>query len=327
MDIDFVVPWVNGSDPLWIEKFNKYAPDEKKITVDISLARYRNDNLFKYWFRSIEQNAGWVHKIFLITDDQIPQWLDLSNEKLILVNHTDYIPEKYLPVFTSHSIEIYLHQIKNLSEYFVYFNDDMYLLNPVDSGYFFRNNLPRDFAILKPMHPSFYEHIILNNLIEINKHYNKNDVIKKNFTKYINIKYGKYLFRSCYFSHLKNLPGFFNKHMPQAFLKKTFKEVWDNCENILLNTSLNKFRNIANVNQYLFRYWQLVNGNFIPQTDFKNRRYYDVNEKSLKDIQIAMKSKHIKELCVNDDDSPDGCYKMLNEYFEKKFPMKSSFEK
>jgi hypothetical protein len=327
MNIDFVLPWVDGNDPRWIESFNMFAPKEENVSLDISVERYRNENLLKYWFRGIEQNAKWVHKIFFITNGQIPQWLDITNEKLILIKHEDYIPTKYLPVFSSHPIEINLHLIKELSEHFVYFNDDMYLINPVNSDYFFLNNLPRDFAILKPIHPSYFEHIILNNLIEINKYYSKNDVIKNNIRKYINIKYGKYLFRSCYFSNLKSFPGFLNKHMPQAFLKKTFIKVWKSCENILTNTASNKFRNIADVNQYLFRYWQLVNGDFIPQTDFKNRRYYDVNQGCLKDIETAIKSKHIKEICLNDEGCPNDCYEKIKCYFEEKFPIKSEFEK
>jgi hypothetical protein len=327
INIDFVLPWVDGNDPLWIESFNKHAPKEKNISIDIALERYRNENLLKYWFRCIEQNAKWVHKIFFITNGQMPQWLNLANKKLILVKHEDYIPSKYLPVFSANPIEIYLHLIEELSENFVYFNDDMYLINPVDSDYFFLNNLPRDFAILKPIHPSYFEHITLNDLIEINKFYNKKDVIKNNIWKYINYKYGKYLLQSCYFSRLKSFPGFLNKHMPQAFLKKTFREVWKNCENTLLNTSLNKFRNIADVNQYLFRYWQLVNGDFIPQTDYKNRKYYDVNQGCLKDIRTAIKSKHIKEICLNDEGCPDECYLKIEECFEERFPIKSTFEK
>ena len=30
-DIDFVIPWVDGSDPVWIEEFNKYLIKNNKL--------------------------------------------------------------------------------------------------------------------------------------------------------------------------------------------------------------------------------------------------------------------------------------------------------
>ena len=47
------------------------------------------------------------------------------------MRHEDYLPDEYRPAFSSHPIELNLHRIKGLSERFVYFNDDMYLLRPV----------------------------------------------------------------------------------------------------------------------------------------------------------------------------------------------------
>ena len=138
-DIDFVIPWVDGSDPAWIEEFNKYCPEDKRI-IDASEKRYRDYGLLRYWFRGVEQFAPWVRKVHFVTCGQKPDWLNLSAPKLHGVQHKDYIPQEYLPVFSSHPIELMMHKIPGLAEQIVYFNDDFFLTSPVRKKFFFRNS-------------------------------------------------------------------------------------------------------------------------------------------------------------------------------------------
>jgi len=326
MDIDFVVPWVDGSDPAWIEQFNQYAPSKKDSAIDISKERYREVGLLRYWFRAIEKNAPWVRKVFFITNGQKPDWLNLNNEKLCWIKHEDYIPREYLPVFSSHPIEIHIHKIKGLSDKFVYFNDDMYLLNPVEKSFFFRNNLPCDYAILHHINPSFLGYIIINDLIEINKHFNKRIVIKKYLLKYFNPKYHLGILQTVCFLPTSNFPGFKQNHFPQPYLKTTFDEVWNKCEEVLINTSKNRFRNIADVNQYLFRYWQLATGQFIPCRPIKGKKYFEIEIHNMEKIEKSIKSKFIKELCLNDLECPDEYHQKIAGFFKERFPFKSTFE-
>ena len=131
MDIDFVIPWVDGSDLEWRKSKNKYSGkiDEP---VDITDARYRDWDILKYWFRGVEKYAPWVHKIYFVTCGQKPDWLNENHDKLVLVNHEDYIPHEYLPTFSANPIELNFHRIKNLSEHFVYFNDDTFIINKIE---------------------------------------------------------------------------------------------------------------------------------------------------------------------------------------------------
>ena len=73
-DIDFVIPWVDGSDQEWIELFNKYAPSGKKKNIDFSAERYRDYGLLKYWFRGVEKFAPYVRNVHFITNGQKPDW-------------------------------------------------------------------------------------------------------------------------------------------------------------------------------------------------------------------------------------------------------------
>eukprot|EP01034_Spumella_vulgaris_P024664 gene24664-31033_t len=103
--------------------------------------RYRNSNELKYSIRSLIKNAPWVHHIYIVTDNQIPNWLNLETDKLSIVTHEQIFSNlSHLPVFSSPAIETHLHRIPGLSKRFIYFNDDVFLGSPVS---------PEDFVSLQ----------------------------------------------------------------------------------------------------------------------------------------------------------------------------------
>ena len=124
MEIDFVVTWVDMDDPKWKNEYSKFYGKIDNRINELSEARFRDNGFLKYWFRGISAFAPWVRNIHFVTSGQKPDWLNTDHPKLNMVKHTDYIPKKYLPVFNSNLIEIYMHKIPGLSEHFVYFNDD-----------------------------------------------------------------------------------------------------------------------------------------------------------------------------------------------------------
>ena len=85
--IDFVVTWVNGEDPVWLAKKNEVIQKSKREDEFTSENRYRDLGLFNYWFRSIEKFAPWVNHIYLVTDQQVPDFLNVRNEKVTVVDH------------------------------------------------------------------------------------------------------------------------------------------------------------------------------------------------------------------------------------------------
>ena len=146
--IDFVIPWVDGTDPAWRKR---KAACSREAASDDAPERYRDWDLLRFWFRGIEHFAPWVRKVFLVCDQEPPAWLNTDSPKLAVVRHEDYLPEAFRPVFSSHPVELNFHRIPGLSEQFVYFNDDMFLLAPVEADFFFRKGLPRDAALLNPV--------------------------------------------------------------------------------------------------------------------------------------------------------------------------------
>ena len=99
--IDFVVTWVDGNDPVWQEKKSSYdgSVNTSKQSMN-SVKAYREWGTFKYWFRGVEKFAPWVNKVYLVTDQQKPSWLDINSEKLVLVDHTEIICQFFLPILS-----------------------------------------------------------------------------------------------------------------------------------------------------------------------------------------------------------------------------------
>ena len=329
--IDIVMIWVDGSDPDWIKLFNQYAPDSNKKNIDIRESRYKEYGLLKYWFRSIEKNAPWVRKIHFVTNGQKPYWLDDKAPKLNWVKHSDYMNEEYLPTFSSHPIELNLHRIKDLSENFIYFNDDIYLINKIKPNYFFKNNLPvmyvkSTLGWLKS--DDFFAHIPYNNLKLINEKFRFNKIVRKHPFKWLFMNSPKNNLSNFIFSFQNYVPGFKTLHQANPYKKSTYEQVWNLFYNELNETCLHKFRNKTDVNQYLLFYWQLCTGNFFPR--IKNTsKFYNVSKENLSKIKNCFTKKSIKLLCLNDDENLDttNVYENIIELFEKKFPEKSSFEK
>lgn len=94
--------------------------------------RFRDNEELRFSLRSLDKYAPWVRHIYIVTDNQVPSWLDLSHPRLTVVPHTDIFPNRsHLPTFSSPAIESHLHRIPGLSKQFVYFNDDVMLGAPV----------------------------------------------------------------------------------------------------------------------------------------------------------------------------------------------------
>lgn len=297
--IDFVITWVNGQDAEWRKQRARF---QERQGEDNSECRYRAWGTLRYWFRGVEQFAPWVRKIHLVTYGHLPPWLNVNHPKLHIVRHKDYIPEEFLPTFNSNVLEIYLHRIENLSEHFVYFNDDMFLTQPVKHTDFFVKGKPCDMLAFQPVvaNPSnpIMSHLLLNNMVVLCKYFNKRDNVRKNPGNYFHLGYPPLYF---FYNMLEMLfplyTGLYTVHGPSAFCKNTFKEIWEKEENALLSMSENRFRSKNDLTPYLFREWQKLSDNFCPRNILKNFRYQEISDKNMR---LMDKIQKCKMLCIND---------------------------
>ena len=141
--------WVDGSDPAWersrIDRLAGLTGDAASATASrresSGRARFLSRGELRYCLRSLHLFAPWARRIFLVTAGQTPDWLDpaYGSERggVTVVDHREILPPDALPTFNSHAIEAALHHIPDLSEHFVYLNDDFFLGRPQDPSRFF----------------------------------------------------------------------------------------------------------------------------------------------------------------------------------------------
>lgn len=333
-ETDFVVMWVDGNDPEWQKEKAKY---DVNANADGSLYRYRDWDLLQYWFRGIEKFAPWVRKIHFVTWGHIPKWLNTENSKLNIVKHSDFIPEKYLPTFSANSIENNLHRIKGLADNFVFFNDDFYLIKKVKETDFFKDNVPLDTAVLNvhcPKKSLVSQYFCINDTSIINEHFNYKESLKQNFSKWFSLKNGLLLFRTLALLPSPRFPGFWQSHIASSYNKSTFEKIWELEEEILDSTCSHKFRETTDVNQWVFKEWQIASGNFVARKANFGKSFYidrDGIEKLKGKIIKCIKKQKVNIIAINDGPMSDKEYsdliKDLKDAFEKILPERSSFEK
>jgi hypothetical protein len=142
--IDVVYTWVDGDDPAWqarrdaelaaigVTALNKEA---------IGSSRFTSRDELRYSLRSLAMYAPWVRHIWIVTDAQVPAWLDTAHTKITVVDHKEIFDDRgRLPTFNSHAIETQLHHIDGLAEHFLYLNDDVFFGRPVTPRLFFHSS-------------------------------------------------------------------------------------------------------------------------------------------------------------------------------------------
>lgn len=154
--VDVVYTWVDGSDPEWRRQMRATRDGLDLTTTEpssVSDSRFTSRDELKYSLRSLEYYASWVRRIFIVTDGQVPTWLNTDNPKITVVDHRDIFSDtSVLPVFNSHAIESQLHHIPGLADHYLYLNDDCFFLRPTDPELFFTaNGLTRHFPSIVPI--------------------------------------------------------------------------------------------------------------------------------------------------------------------------------
>jgi len=131
--IDLIVTWV-CPDPV-NDALRDYYSGKPSLT---NSSRVKSREELLCLFRSIDMFAPWINHVYLVSVTGTPDWLDLTNSRVTVVEHKDFFEDpSVLPTFNSQSIESQLHKIPGLSERFIYCNDDMFFAAPVTPSDFF----------------------------------------------------------------------------------------------------------------------------------------------------------------------------------------------
>ena len=146
--VDVVIAWVDGADPEHRARRKRYLADPGG-DAELERAahderRFSDNDEIRFCLRSIRNYAPWARTIWLVTDNQFPAAIDRTKaerDNIRVVDHREIFRgyEQLLPTFNSYAIETMLWRIDGLADRFLYFNDDMMLVGPVEPTDFFSN--------------------------------------------------------------------------------------------------------------------------------------------------------------------------------------------
>lgn len=331
-EIDFVVLWVDDSDPIWQAEYKFWKHKILNTDVNLNNKRYRDWGVFRYWFRAVEIYAPWVRKIHLVTCGHYPSWLNPNHPKLHLVKHSDIMSTDCLPTFNSEAIEVNINKIDGLAEHFVYFNDDVYLNSNVTPEFFFNKGLPCDIGICLLSNPDENTHmgkVITNNMEVINTEFSKYKTMIECPYKWLNPIYGRYVLHTLLTMLCPHFLSFTEPHLNFNLLKSSMDELWEKYPEYLQRTSQSRFRDDADVNAWLLRDWNLASNKFYPMNSLENGIVFGSTESEIDRITDVLLFSQKKVVVINDcgnTDQFDIVVQKLNQAFLRKMPNKSSFE-
>jgi len=218
-NISFVYTWVDGSD---IDL--SYIKSKYNGGYTYADSRDRSADELRYSLRSLKKYLPWHNgTIFIVTDNQIPEWLNIENNNIKIINHEDIIPKYINPTFDSSTIECFLDKIPGVGEIFIYLNDDFFFNNFVHPSFFFssENFYPKIFRTREEIFDiNNIEKLIKDNDIHYiygASVYFTYKIIKKyfdsNFT-YYHLAHSAYV---CYSSFFEPFRQFFKEELKVVF--------------------------------------------------------------------------------------------------------------
>ena len=302
--MDIVISFVDCKDKVWMKSYLRTIHKRNGI---FPYHQFYNHNTIKYVLRGIDEFIPYVNNVFIVVSniEQVPDYIDQSKVKIVL--HKDFIPEKYLPLFNSTAIELFLHKIPGLGEEFVYFNDDMIPISHIPYDDFFKDGIPCiSFNTEQRDKTPAYKHCVLS-------FYEAKNTVEILTDKEIDTK---------------DIELQIPQHSPTSLLKSVCDEA-SNIErhNSLLDFYITNIRMPRNINQY---YWADILY-FKKQYTASNIKSYYTSTLDIKDVDIEEVKKENKFICINDYGSDEMPLSQIDDIIKLKLDTilknKSKYEK
>ena len=309
-EIDLVYLWVDGSDPQWLARKNRFLGVENTPSEADCKGRFANNNELKYSLRSVEKHLPWIRKIFIVTDNQTPDWLDTEHPKIEIIDHRDILPPEALPCYNSVVIEQFLYRIPDLSERFLYANDDMFANADLSPDFFYA---PDGFPYVRLLREFFDKWI---------------NRLKRLFNARINIYrktigYSSDLIKNKFGKRYLGTPH----HNIDAYKKTDYKAVIEEAyKQEIFSAATHHVRNEWDIQRVIFSYYALAIGH-------GHKKYVNRKEACRIRVQKPDFMKYIeryqpKLFCLNDTQHvTEKDRERIVPFLEALFPAKSAFEK
>lgn len=275
MTIDYVVPMVFPEDLNWRHDYVMSNGSKRDDKASLKNVRYRTWGTEYLLVKCIQKFMPWIRDIIILLarPSQVQDWMkevakSQQRPRVRLVFHKEFIPSEKLPTFNSRAIEMYLHRIPGLSDYFLYGNDDMFPLSPLQETDFFQDGRPCFRTTTKTYNPENVFHMAcMNGMNFVAKEFGK-----QYSTGWIHIG-----------------------HSTAPMLKKTCEMFWSRWPKEM-ESSITKFRMVQNFNQYIYSWWQILSDQYV--THAPARDYVSTNNTIDEMRDVIRKAQGI--VCIND---------------------------
>lgn len=292
--------------PVALKPSDEGEGDFEEATDTAALSRFRSRDELKYSLRSVEQYMPWVRKIFIFSNCAKPRWLG-ETDNVVWVDHSEVIPEKHLPTFNSHAIESYLHKIPDLSEHFIYFNDDFFVNQPLPVRLFYtangvaQSNL-EDYGVVNGMQSEL-------DADYLNAARNGAELIRREFGM---------------------SPTRLHKHSPYAMSKSVMAEMEKKFKKDFERTRLGKFRSPTDLStaSFLFHHYGYAT-RAVAYGGFRAKLVKNTARNLEGDFKMMTEGTTVRTFCLNDgNDSHDDerWNDMICDFLANRFPIPTRAE-
>jgi hypothetical protein len=311
--VDAVYTWVDGNDPAWRQRMAETlagAGPGRLHALAANTSRFQSHDELRYSLRSLDMYASWIRHVYLVTDDQVPDWLDPQHPRLTVVSHRELFGHRgRLPTFNSHAIESQLHRIDGLSENYLYLNDDVFFGRPVTPEQFVLANGVAKFFLSKvkiapgPVSPG--------DLPVTSAAKNNRDLLLARYSRLVSHKF---------------------RHVPHSLRRSVMYALEAEFADEVAGTASSQFRSEHDVSlsASLGHYYGFLQGQAVEGS--LEYLYVDIGRPDTPErLRRLQRSREYDVFCLNDHDSShldrEAQHRMVVQFLRRYFPLPSGFER
>ncbi|WP_310774221.1 stealth family protein [Mycobacterium sp. Z3061] len=309
-DIDLVFSWVDGSDPEFRARRAAQLSGHVVGEGDDADARIRQIDELKYALRSVNMFAPWIRRIFIATDSAPPAWL-AEHPKITIVPAVEHFSDPAaLPTYNSHAVESQLHNIPDLSEHFLYSNDDMFFGRPLKASMFFSPGGVSRF-------------IEANTRIGLGI----NDTSRSGFENAARVN------RQLLFERFGQIITRHLEHTAAPLRKSVLLEMEREFPEDFARTQASTFRSCTDISvtNSFYHYYALMTGRAVQQEKARVRYVNTTTQAGLGLLPELRKNRRYDFFCLNDSSFPEVSAaertKQVVNFLERYFPIPAPWEK
>ena len=307
--MDIVYTYVDCNNINWFNKKQEYYKEYGNYLFNCidcnNKYRFESRDELLYSLRSVEKYVHNYNNIYIVIDHEPPTWLNTIHPKIRLVPHTAINSlSQFVPVFNSNAIECHLHNINEISQRFLYLNDDIIFTKQIDLNEFNTHLIP-----------FFFDNCYTKKGIPVNTDIgfraawkNTNSILDLMFQDEKRLKLS---------------------HGPMVIDRNIINEIWSIIPTQLTQTTLNKFRSITDINLTcgFYPYFSLYTNRGYNAHNYTSKTVY-LND-NIEEGEVALStSQENNWICIEDtaEYRRDEASKLIKKYFNNMFPEKSQFE-